>query len=370
MHSRRHTRRVLALLAGLAAVVGCHERTPTASVAPTPPSASTQPRARPSAQPEDNHADARARLREFDGEAALAMYTRLLEANSADAMAGLGLAQTGLEFGLEQPATSVLERVLDGDETEAVGARLGLALLAHAHYEAQLDAAEFESGEFQLRNVLAVDGGNPHALALAVLLYLLRADRRGDGHAALALAICQDHEPIHASLAASCGEEALRRGDPARARELFDRAIQADPEHGGAWLRWGLLELGVGNLHVARHAFEQAARSPWPSIRVSAHATLGVTLDRLGDTPAAITAYREALQLCERSDHPIPPDLLFDFGVAASRLASSDIELSEAQTLLELYLASGDPPPPRQLQVQHALAELASVRAEHERAQR
>jgi tetratricopeptide (TPR) repeat protein len=310
-------------------------------------------------------------VRCLEGETALAEYARLLNADHRDPLAGLGLAQTGLEFGLEDAAQRVLRQVIDGDKTHALGARLGTALLAFARYEQHDEEDAFDTCESQLQNVLAVDPGNPHAHALAVLLYLLRAQMHDQGsQSPLALAICQEHEGANATLAASCAEEAWRRGDPGRARTLFVRATRADPDHHGAWLRHGILELEAGNTRSARQYLEQAARSPWPSIRISAQATLGTALDRLGDTPGAIAAYRSARDLCVATDRAVPADLLYNLGLAASRAGDDEAELEEARALLDEYLIRGNPPESRKLRVQQALRELELIRAEHERTKR
>lgn len=369
MHARRLTRlahRGLAL--GVVALAGCHPRPPDPPDGPDEPAPRVEDEA-PRARAPD-HAQARELVRNFEAEAAFTAFARLLKADPGDGEAGLGLAQTALEFGLEARAEEQFQHAVDLDSTASLGARLGLARLAFARYEQSGAQATFDSSQKQLRNVLAVDSDNPRALALAVLFHLRRAERRAGDRAPLARAICEEREPVHASLAASCGEEARRRGDPARARELFARALRADPKHHGAWLRWGRLELDVGNLRAARRDFERAADSPWPSLRVEAQAMLGVALDRLGDTRAAIAAYTAARDTCERSDRQPPPELLFNLGLAASELASTEAELDEAQAALERYLELAEPSDARRLQVQRALTELESIRAENERAQR
>jgi Flp pilus assembly protein TadD len=317
------------------------------------------------------HERARELVRCLEGEAALAEYAHLLTADQTDALAGLGVAQTALEFGLEQEAARVLTQALESDKTHALGARLGLALLELTRYEQQHDEAAFGACETQLRNVLAVDAGNPHAHALVVLLYLLHAQVQDSGsHAALARNICQEHADAESTLAASCAEEAWRRGDPGLARTLFARATRADPNHHGAWVRHGMLELEAGNVRSARRYLEQAVRSPWPSIRISAHATLGTALDRLGDVPGAIAAYRTARDLCIRTHRVVPSELLYNLGLAVSRVGDDEAELADARKLLEEYLTREDPPAARKLRVQQALSELELIRAEQQRAKR
>jgi tetratricopeptide (TPR) repeat protein len=360
--------RGLALLVGLT-LVGCQEPTPTPTVKPEPPAVRVD--AKSCGARRVGHERARELVRCLEGDAALAEYARLLRADQRDPLAGLGLAQTGLEFGLEDEAQRVLLQVIEGDKKYALGARLGAALLAFARYEQHDEQDAFNTCEKQLQNLLAVDPGNPYAHAQAVLLYLLRAQLHDQGsQSPLALAICQEHEGANATLAASCAEEAWRRGDPGRARRLFVRATRADPDHHGAWLRHGILELEAGNTRSARQYLEQAARSPWPSIRISAQATLGTALDRLGDTPGAIAAYRIARDLCVATDRAVPADLLYNLGLAMSRAGDDDAELAEARALLDEYLTRGNPPESRKLQVQRALRELELIRAEHERTKR
>ncbi len=362
--------RTLAVWGLVAACLAC--RAPAPAPATTPESFE-RPRMAPVARTEAElrgHARARERVRELDGEAALEAYARLLNRDPGDALAGLGLAQTALEFGLEDRAAVLLARVVDDNRTYAHGGRLGAALLAFARYEADAEPGELERGENHLRNVLAVEPGHPHALAQAVLLYLLGDEREAGSYAPLARAICSERDPDHAALAGACAEEAWRRGAPERARELFARATRLDPDAHGAWLRWAILELEAGNLRSARRYLEQATRSPWPSLCSFAGLTLGVVLDRLGDTPGAIASYEQALDLLERCDRPAPPELLYNLGLALTRIADSEAELARAQALLERYLADAQAPEHARLRVQQALAELELIRAEHQRAQR
>jgi tetratricopeptide (TPR) repeat protein len=360
----------LAVMLGLG-LLACREGAPTPSQPPEPREAAQPPVSKKSCGARrSGHDRARELVRCLEGEAALAEYARLLSIDPRDSLAGLGLAQTALEFGLEDQAQRALEQAIQTDKAQSLGARLGQALLAFSRYE-QHDEAAFETCELQLQNVLAVEPVNPHALALAVLLYVLRAEQQDPGTPSpLARAICEEHDGGNAILAASCAEEAWRRGDPGLARTLFDRATRVDANHHGAWMRHGMLELEAGNVRSAARYLEQAARSPWPSIRISAHATLGTALERLGDTSGAIAAYRSAWDLCIRTNRGVPPDLLYNLGLAASQAANDEAELAEAHELLEQYLASGNPPETRKLRVQHALRELELIRAEHERAKR
>jgi tetratricopeptide (TPR) repeat protein len=358
---------LLAMVVGLT-LLACREPTPTPPVTPELPEVRVN--TKPCGARRVGHDRARELVRCLDGEAALAEYARLLSVDQRDPLAGLNLAQTALEFGLEDKAYRVLGQAIESDKTHSLGARLGQALLAFARYE-QHDDDAFRTCEQHLQNVLAVDPGNPHALALAVLLYLLRAEQQDPGsHSQLARAICEEHEGGNAILASSCAEEAWRRGDPGLARTLFVRATRADSDHHGAWMRHGILELEAGNIHSARQYLEQAVHSPWPSIRISAHATLGTALDQLGDTPGAIAAYRSARDLCVRTNRIVPSDLLYNLGLATSRVGGDEAELAEARKLLEEYLVRENPPASRKLRVEHALRELDSIRSEQERAKR
>lgn len=368
MHARSPIRRFLSFgaLACVVALSGCRAAEPSETVQPDRATRPSRMPSRARVTPEL----ARELVRNLEGDAALGMYARLLSANSKDALSGLALAQTAIEFELQPQGEAALQQVLEGDKVHALGARLGLALLYFARYEANADGGDFRASEGQLRNVLAIEPEHPHALAQAVLLYLLRAEKEAGRHAALAQAICQEREPTHASLAASCAEEAWRRGDPQRARELFAHAARADPEHHGAWLRWGTLELEAGNLRSARQYVEHATRSPWPSVRLTAHITLGVAFERLGDTREAVTAYAAARDLYVAMSRTVPPDLLYNLGLAASRIAEGEAEIANAEAILELWQEIEFTSHEQQLRVQQALDELDSLRAEYERTQR
>jgi tetratricopeptide (TPR) repeat protein len=367
---------MIPVIRGLALVVvlaqlACREPTPTPTPTVTPEPREPHVNKKSCGAHRSGHDRARELVRCLEGESALAEYQQLLGADQRDPLAGLGLAQTALEFGLEADADRVLRDAIQTDKVQATGARLGHALLAFARYEQQAAEDAFNTCELQLQNILAVEPGNGYARALAVLLYLLRAQMQDPGsHSPLARAICQEHEDSNAMLASSCAEEAWRRGDPTLARTLFVRAIRIDPDHHGAWMRHGILELEAGNVRSARQYLEQAIDSPWPSIRISAHATLGTALERLGDTPAAMAAYRTARDLCIRTNRAVPADLLYNMGLAASRVGDDEAELAEARMLLEEYSSRGNPPESRKLRVQEALRELELIRAEQERTQR
>ena len=374
---RTATQRLGIGLFGLAGLLACR---PDAGkiVPPDPePPIEAKPRAEVEAPPACgaglvDHARALALVACLDGEAALAEFDRLLEVDQRDALAGLGLARVGVEFGLEAEARGLLAERVDDNRKTALGGRLGLALLAMREYEETPSDDAFHQAQSQLRNVLAVEGQNPHARALAVVLYLERADIEGGtgaGHSPLAQAICEGQLLDSAALLASCAEEAARRGEPDLARTLFAEAWASEGEHHAAALRHGVFELRVDNLRRARTLLEQALASPWPSIRIAAQTGLGATLERLGDSPSAIEAYRAALELSRMLERPDPPALAYDLGLALVRAGQTKADFDEAERLLEYYARTGEPDSTQRLRVRQAERALASIRAEAEGAE-
>ncbi len=93
----------------------------------------------------------------------------------------------------------------------------------------------------------------------------------------------------------------MRLGDAAQARENYRQAIRLDPRESNSWLGLGLLEYQAGNLDQAIADFQ---RSLQIEPRVIGFAWLGDALEKRGDLPAAIAAYRDALQMA-----PGSPDL-------------------------------------------------------------
>lgn len=106
-----------------------------------------------------------------------------------------------------------------------------------------------------------------------------------------------ENEPTNSSLLASWAMmEGKELSNISRSRELFERAVTADPYFGPAWHSWGCIEMSAGSLDKARQLFRKAAEvrpddpSPWH--------TLGVLeAKRCNDNDAAIKHWKRALEV-------------------------------------------------------------------------
>ena len=103
--------------------------------------------------------------------------------------------------------------------------------------------------------------------------------------------------------AAAFTREATRRideGEPARARRLLERALEADASFGPAHNNLGLLLLGTGRLYEAALAFERA--SALMPRQTEPRFNLGLVLERAGRLDEAVEKYERAL--AQAPDNP------------------------------------------------------------------
>lgn len=86
----------------------------------------------------------------------------------------------------------------------------------------------------------------------------------------------------------------LEDADPRSARSAYEHAVRLDPQHIGAWTNWGRLLHAQGATREAdrvyRRGLDQCGRD---SLLMFNH---GVLLEDLGDTAAALEAYRAAIE--------------------------------------------------------------------------
>jgi aspartate beta-hydroxylase len=86
----------------------------------------------------------------------------------------------------------------------------------------------------------------------------------------------------------------LRMNQPAHARELLERAVQAHPEHGASHHHLGRAAEELGDFEAARRAYRRAIelRPDLPAARLH----LGALLERLGESHAALVQYSRVLR--------------------------------------------------------------------------
>jgi Flp pilus assembly protein TadD len=116
------------------------------------------------------------------------------------------------------------------------------------------------------------------------------------------------------------GQDALIRGDFARARELLEKAVAIRPDLASLWTDLGIAWLGLKNDSQAESSFSQAVRAD-PG-HPKALENYGTSLFRRGRTREALEAFRIAART-----NPDDVSLLVNLGNAAA--ASG--EMAEAQ---------------------------------------
>ncbi len=124
--------------------------------------------------------------------------------------------------------------------------------------------------------------------------------------------------------------EALARGEPARARALFEEATRQNPSNGDAWLGAGFAAVALGDFACALSAADHALRIEPKKVR--AHILRGDLLSRAGDMRGAMSSFAAALKFA-------PPADQLSSAVAAdlARAAAAGRALSEQfrQRLME-----------------------------------
>lgn len=111
--------------------------------------------------------------------------------------------------------------------------------------------------------------------------------------------------------------EAARAGEHARALELLDEAIGADPEYAVPYRDKALVLADLGHFEDAVAAMDQAIeRAPDDP---EAHLARGVFLERTGDVGRAKEAYAEAVRRYEAGTRDPARDLQHGLGLAHAR---------------------------------------------------
>ncbi len=318
--------------------------------------------------PEDSTA-ARARvdtlLRCGAGPSALAVYAALLQRDPrprwAHELAALALAEGLADRG----------RALLGEQPAPV-ARVGLALLDVAAFEASGEEADRERARSGFQAALGLAPDDPHALSVALRHYLALAARAPE-RLALAAQLCLDRlapdapvrgdgDPVGAALlAATCARVALLAQEPGEARRRFALALRLDPGDPSTQLTWAAAELAAGNDRRAAELYLATTGAPAARDRYLAWLGLGVARTRLHDRPGAEQAYRTAAATLglAPADPPerLPPELQFNLGILLASVADPAIR-TEARGLLQAYATRPDADELRRLRCRQLLLEL------------
>ena len=298
------------------------------------------------------------------GLSALAIHAELLRTDPRPRWA-YELAALALAEGAPERARALLQA------SGAVQARVGLALIHVAAFEADASDADRDAARTDFQAALAVAPKDPYALCVALRLYLALAARAPE-RLALAAQLCSERLPASAEgdggdprgaalLAATCGRVALESKEPGEARRRYALALRINPPDAGARLAWGAAELAAGNDAAAAELFAGAVRAPGASDRYLAGLGLGVARLRLHDPAGAEAGYRIAAAAHGwKTGDPIdrlPPELLFNLGTLLAQLTDR-ARGAEARAMLTAYTGHPAADDLRRLRCRQLLHEL------------
>ncbi|HWE22676.1 MAG TPA: tetratricopeptide repeat protein [Myxococcales bacterium] len=248
-------------------------------------------------------------------------YTAALESDPAHVPAALNLARSFRIGGQPQDAVAVCEAAL---RKTADDPRLLDALAASLRDEKKLDEAESI-----VRRVLE---RHPHEADAYKNLALIEADRGRVRLAEIALANARKLDANDPGIPNTLGILAMRRGEPAAARERFLEAVHLDERYAPAWANLGALALAYADAKAAHDAYAKAvALDPE---RYETHLGFAWALAALGKPAEARVEYESVLAL-----RPAQEDAMF--GRALSLKA--DNQLAAAKAVFEQLLSRGGP---------------------------
>ena len=255
----------------------------------------------------------------------------------------------------------------------APAARVGLALLDVAAFEASGEEQGRERARASFQAALALAPDDPHALSVALRHYLALAARVPE-RLALAAQLCLDRlapdapvrgdgDPIGAALlATTCARVALLAQEPGEARRRFALALRLDPGEPATQLTWAAAELAAGNERRAAELYEATTGAPAARDRYLAWLGLGVARGRLHDRPGAEQAYRAAAKTrglaAAGPPEQVPPELQFNLGVLLATF-TDPADRAEARGLLQAYAARPEADELRRLRCRQLLLELS-----------
>jgi tetratricopeptide (TPR) repeat protein len=304
------------------------------------------------------------------GSSALAIHAALLQRDPrprwAHELAALALAEGVAERG------RALLAAASGSAARSA-ARVGLALLDVAAFEASGAEADRERARSSFQAALALAPDDPHALSVALRHYLALAAAAPE-RLALATQLCLDRlapdapvrgdgDPVGAALlAGTCARVALLAQEPGEARRRFALALRLDPGEPGTQLTWAAAELTAGNERRAAELYQATTTAPAARDRYIAWLGLGVARTRLHDRPGAEQAYRAAADTrgltASAPPEQVPPELQFNLGVLLASFADPT-NRAEARGLLQAYAARPDADELRRLRCRQLLLELS-----------
>lgn len=135
--------------------------------------------------------------------------------------------------------------------------------------------------------------------ALAIFYTRFLGDRGDFGQAAELLAVALENEPNNLALHLARAELAERSHDFRRSLDIYDQVLLRSPEYPAGWLRKGICEYRLGDLHAAEQSLVQAARFDDTAVEAALH--LAELRIARGNERMAIEALRSAQRRAPRN---------------------------------------------------------------------
>jgi tetratricopeptide (TPR) repeat protein len=241
-------------------------------------------------------------------ELAKQIYAQLCELEHPQALNNQGVL--AWVSGDHQRATSLFERAVAADKTQALEARNNLAMAHRERYASTAAIADFEHAQAQLQQILAVDSSNRVAYENLARLYY---DRGRDDSSYLVLAhlvVTQGQRVLEASGRSSADLHNLRglllieEDDQVQALRAFVRAVEIDPEHVDASRNIAMVAIRFRDYAAAERSLESVLDTAVVAADVDAWIALGVAKRGLRKYGEAEQAYRRAIEIDSADPRP------------------------------------------------------------------
>ncbi|HEX9636776.1 MAG TPA: tetratricopeptide repeat protein [Acidobacteriota bacterium] len=192
----------------------------------------------------------------------------------------LEVAEAGAPGSTEQPGAAKLaegQELLRQNQFEAARSAFEASLAEDpnslaAHYligQTYKGEGKFAQALNAYQEVLAVDPTNPSAL-LAAGEVLIRSGKLEEGMASLNK--MESLEPADAEVLYPLGADLFNSNDMASARDVFELALRADPEHVPSLLQLAIIEAAEGNNEQAKTHFQRVLELAAPDSMQAAQA--------------------------------------------------------------------------------------------------
>jgi len=262
---------------------------------------------------------------------ARSFYDRALETNATFCKARTGIGVLTLDAGNQGEALAIFQRALR-DDTRCTEAYVNLAAIQRAR-----GGAEVRESLNNLRRALAIESDYLPAFNQMALLYLEQAQGENNPQMLdLAGVVCRQAQLIdrdYAPIYNTWGLINVEKNNIIEATQLFQRAINLDPNMFAAYMNFGTITQSFRGYEDARTAFSRAVELQ-PN-HYEAHIGLGAALRGLGQVPQAQAEYERAIQIDANR-----PEAYFNLGLVFQDYMSGSIEdLRRAKQFYQQFLS-------------------------------